>query len=94
MEEREETGDMMELDPLEPEDDGLLKIFPYTISLKFRRNQDDYTICFQVIEWDIRTRPGGRSYSYSFVRVPCARWQNGFFITVVGLPVMNIMIFS
>lgn len=35
MEEREETGDMMELDPLEPEDDGLLKIFPYTISLKF-----------------------------------------------------------
>ena len=48
MEEREETGDMMELDPLEPEDDGLLKIFPYTISLKFRRNQDDY--CFQVIE--------------------------------------------
>lgn len=35
MEEREETGDMMELDPLEPEDDGLLKIFPYNISLKF-----------------------------------------------------------
>ena len=35
MEEREETGDMMELDPLEPEDDSLLKIFPYTISLKF-----------------------------------------------------------
>lgn len=35
MEEREETGDMMELDPLEPEDDGLLKIFPYTVSLKF-----------------------------------------------------------
>ena len=27
MEEREETGDMMELDPLEPEDDGPLKIF-------------------------------------------------------------------
>lgn len=50
MEEREETGDMMELDPLEPEDDGLLKIFSYTISLKFRRSQDDYSICFQVIE--------------------------------------------
>ena len=50
MEEREETGDMMELDPLEPEDDGLLKIFSYTISLKFRRSQDDCSICFQVIE--------------------------------------------
>ena len=47
MEEREETDDMMELDPLEPEDDGLLKIFLYIISLKFAATKTIISFVFK-----------------------------------------------